>query len=53
METIKYKWVRILNGYWDAAFASNNNKPVALPLNGTQFGIDESVGNHMLDAAKG
>jgi hypothetical protein len=48
-----YKWIRMDNGAWDAAFAINGNKPVAIPFRNTSFGKTAYVGNHMLNVAKG
>jgi hypothetical protein len=48
-----YKWIKMDNGIWDAAFAANGNKPVAIPFRKTSFGKTAYVGNHMLNVAKG
>ncbi len=44
-------WVRPARGLWDAAFASHGDRPVAVPFEGTPFGADRYLGNHMLTAA--
>ncbi|MBN2432702.1 MAG: hypothetical protein JXQ27_14595 [Acidobacteria bacterium] len=53
MERMVYRWERMENGRWDAAFRTLGNRPVALPLTGTVFGRAPYVGNHMLTAAPG
>lgn len=53
MERMVYRWVRMEDGRWDAAFRANGNRPVAVPLTGTVFGRAPYVGNHMLTAAPG
>lgn len=51
-ETV-YKWIKMDNGHWDAAFEMNFNRPVALPFKNTIFGKTAYVGNHMLNVEKG
>jgi hypothetical protein len=53
MERMVYRWVRMEEGLWDAAFRARKNQPVAVPLKDTAFGRASYVGNHMLTAAPG
>lgn len=48
-----YKWIKMDGGRWDAAFAENGNRPVAVPFKRTSFGQTPYVGNHMLNVAPG
>jgi len=50
LERYEYRWVRMEGGAWDRAFASNGDRPIALPLPGTAFGRARYVGNSMHDA---
>jgi len=50
-ETIAFLWDRIGGGIWDSAFEVFGNNPVAIPLKDNVFGMENYVGNHMLDAA--
>jgi hypothetical protein len=48
MERMQYRWARVEDGRWDAAFARAGNRPVALPLAGNAFGKTPYEGNSML-----
>lgn len=53
LERHVYRWGRMADGRWDAAFAARGNRPVAVPLAETPFGDDPYVGNHMLTSLPG
>ena len=50
-ETIIFLWDRIGGGIWDSAFEVFGNNPVAIPLKENVFGMENYVGNHMLNSA--
>ncbi|MEE2692906.1 MAG: hypothetical protein VX640_15335 [Pseudomonadota bacterium] len=50
---VVYGWTRADGGAWDAAFAANGDRPVALSFAETSFGSAPYVGNSMLSAAPG
>lgn len=52
MERYDYSWVRVGRGIWDSAFAAYG-RPVGLAIEGTAFGDEPYIGNHMLDMADG
>jgi hypothetical protein len=49
LEELKYSWIKMENGLWDKAFASNGNNPIAFPLEANIFGKAKYIGNHMLN----
>jgi hypothetical protein len=53
LERYEIKWIRMDRGIWDAAFAANQNQPVALSLQNNVFGGTPYVGNHAAKAAPG
>ena len=53
MDRMVYSWARMDDGAWDAAFARNDNTPVAIPLKGNLFGRHPYMGNHMTNVKPG
>lgn len=53
LESLVIEWVRMENGLWDRAFRELGNRPVALDLKGTPFGMAPYAGNHMLNVEEG
>ncbi|OJJ23000.1 hypothetical protein BKI52_01205 [marine bacterium AO1-C] len=53
LDRVKYRWIRMEKGLWDAAFEASGEKPVAISLKNNVFGKAAYVGNHNLTAQKG
>ena len=53
LDRVKYRWIRMEQGLWDAAFEANQAKPVAISLKNNVFGRAAYVGNHGLTAQQG
>jgi len=53
IEKYDFRWIRLGNGIWDAAFREIGNYPIAFPLKKNVFGKETYVGNHMHKAAPG
>lgn len=49
----RYRWGRMADGLWDAAFAALGDRPLAIPLAGNAFGRTPYAGNHMHQTAPG
>ena len=43
-ETLEYRSVRMAHGLWDSAFRAAGDRPVALPLQGNEFGEEPYIG---------
>lgn len=53
LDQVKYRWIRMENGLWDAAFEANGEQPVAISLKNNVFGNAAYTGNHSLIAQAG
>ncbi|HAS42474.1 MAG TPA: hypothetical protein DCS93_18490 [Microscillaceae bacterium] len=53
LDRVKYRWIRMEQGIWDAAFEALGEKPVTISLKGNVFGKAAYLGNHSLTAREG